>query len=252
MDRTGGDRSDFARRRSSRASIAFGLLAATSAMGLLPGRAIADTPVGGSNPNVTLDVTPSSNLLNGQAVAVVGAGFGAAQTVTIAMCNNSGVCSDPLGVVVTDTSGNFTRTINVPVQYGGTTMVNCLTSQCFVHAVTASGSALELHRVTFAGGSTTTSTTVLPTTTSITISSIVPPTTSTAPTPTTVTSVSATTTTVGAVPLGQATTSATTEPPAGSRPGPGHSQVIAQGMVDFPDGQFAWTAQQQRAEQAGT
>jgi hypothetical protein len=31
-----------------------------------------------------------------------------------------------------------------------------------------------------------------------------------------------------------------------------HSQVVAQGVIDFPDGQFAWTPTEERVDQAGT
>jgi Bacterial TSP3 repeat len=52
-----------------------------------------------------------------------------------------------------------------------------------------------------------------------------------------------------------ATTTPPAEPAPESTPEPiasAHSQVIAQGVVDFPDGQFAWTLDEERVDQAGT
>jgi Bacterial TSP3 repeat len=52
-----------------------------------------------------------------------------------------------------------------------------------------------------------------------------------------------------------ATTTPPAEPAPESTPEPiasAHSQVIAQGVVDFPDGQFAWTLAEEQVDQAGT
>ncbi|MGH9224831.1 MAG: neocarzinostatin apoprotein domain-containing protein, partial [Acidimicrobiales bacterium] len=70
------------------------------------------------DPNVTLTVSPSDNLTDGQLVQVSGAGFPPNSVGgRLRMCNtgDSRVCTAPIGTFATDASGSFAPVqVNVP------------------------------------------------------------------------------------------------------------------------------------------
>lgn len=182
-------------RRLSVGGLALVLLAL-----MLP--AFADTPQTGTDPSVTLNVTPSTGLADGQTVTVTGAGFPAGTAGVIRQCGGTVTAPqcDPTTATpfVTTAAGAIPPTavtVKRIVNTGATTF-NCGVQACALVA-TAGGKSSQ-HQVRMAGAGTvvptsstttsaTTSSTVATTTTSSpTTTSTAPTTTTSAPVPTSV------------------------------------------------------------------
>jgi hypothetical protein len=172
--------------------------------------AFADTPQTGADPTVTLTVTPSTALADGQVVTVTGAGFPANTVGIIRECGGTAAAPqcDPTTTTpfVTTAAGTIAPTsftVKRIVNTGATTF-NCGVQSCAL--VATAGAKSSQHQIRMAGAGTvltttstvTSSTTVLPTTsTSMATTTSSTSTTSTSePVTTTSTSVPVTTTTV--------------------------------------------------------
>jgi hypothetical protein len=198
--------------RRQRAALALGIVFSVGFVG-----AALATPQSGDQPGVTVDVTPSDgqNLPDSASVNVIGAGFSNSGTgvsgfitETADLPNGTGASSPTLGTFSADSSGNFTQTVTVTRTFvnqndpaGGT--VDCAVVQCFITAVSSSGSFNSRHTISFASGGGTTTTVPATTTT-------VPATTTTVPA--TTTTVRATTTTVPATTTTVPATTTTVRP----------------------------------------
>lgn len=157
----------------------------------------ADGPESGADPSITLTVTPSQGLADGQRVTVTGAGFPADEAGIIRQCavSTAGPECDTIvsGIFITNEGGRITPT-QMTVQriiYTLTTTYNCSTQACAL--VADAGGKSSRHPIRIAGAGTvpdpatitgTPTTVVIPTT-------VVTPTT--VPTPTTATSIPITT-----------------------------------------------------------
>ncbi len=98
--------------------------------------AFADTPESSPQfPDTTINVTPSDNLTDDQAVTVVGTGFDADVTGQFYQCAE-GFCSPEIGEFTTDSFGSFTTTVTVSTtfvnQLGDT--VDCRVTACVLFA----------------------------------------------------------------------------------------------------------------------
>ena len=166
--------------------------------------AFADTPQTGTDPSVTLTVSPSTGLTDGQVVTVTGAGFPVSTAGTIRACGGSvpvPQCDlSTTTAFVTTAAGTIPptavavkRTINT-----GATTFNCGVQACAL--VATAGAKSSQHQIRMAGAgtvlSTTSSTTMVPPSSSTTTSTVPPSTTSTVPATTTSSSVPVTTSTV--------------------------------------------------------
>lgn len=164
-------------RRRWRGSVALGGLAVALCLAVLP--ALADTPESGLDPNVTLTVTPSDFLTDGQVVTVTGAGFTPNTAGTTRECG--GTVAAPqcdltvMASFVTTASGEIPPT-SVTVERiidTGTTTFNCGVQACAL--VATAGERTSQHHIRMAGAGTsvptTTSTTAPTTTTSASTSS---------------------------------------------------------------------------------
>jgi hypothetical protein len=165
--------------------------------------ASAHTPETGADPTVTLNVTPSDNVSNGESVTVTGFGFPIFTDGAIRQCGGPAAAPqcDPLivGQFRTASTQHLPPTLVVARRYinTGTTTFNCGAQQCFFVA-TAGGKSSQ-HHISILGAGTS-SIPDGPTSTSPTTSATTVPTTATtAPTETTIpipsTAPSATTTT---------------------------------------------------------
>lgn len=196
------------RRRVGIGGLAFALFAL-----MLP--AFADAPQTGTDPTVTLTVSPSTGLADGQVVTVTGTGFPAGTVGTISECGGTAAAPqcDPTTITpfVTTAAGTIPPTAFATkrIVNTGTTTFNCGVQACALVATAGSKSAQHQIRMAGAGTVPATSTTSSPTTSSTT-TSIVPSTTTsstttTVPGTTTSTMPGATTSTVP----GPTTTSST-------------------------------------------
>jgi hypothetical protein len=176
-------------------------LAATVVVAGLP--AAADTPETGGDAGVTLTVTPSDNVSDGQTVIVTGTGFPPNASGLVRQCAGAVPDCDTFvaSIFLTSPDGsippvylNAQRVITT-----WTTTYNCSTQACSV--VATAGGKSGRHHISIAGAGT-----VVPTST--TPSTI--PTTSPTTTATTVTTVTTTPTTI------PGTVTTTTAPPTGS------------------------------------
>lgn len=168
--------------RSWRGSLALAGLVVAVLVGVLP--AFGDTPETGSDPNVTLTVTPSDFLSDGQVVTVTGTGFAPNTAGTIRQCG--GTIAAPqcdltvTASFVTTASGEIPPT-SVTVERiidTGTTTFNCGVQACAL--VATAGDRTSQHHIRMAGaGTSVPTTTTTPTTssssTSSTSSTSIPP-----------------------------------------------------------------------------
>lgn len=150
--------------------------------------ASGDTPETGSDPNVTLTVTPSDALSDGQVVTVTGAGFPANTAGTIRQCGGSATpptCDLTVNVAFVTTAAGDIPPTSVSVERiidTGTTTFNCGVQACALVA-TAGGRTSQHHvRMAGAGTSVPTSATSTSTSTSSSTSTSTPPSTSTSTT----------------------------------------------------------------------
>src|SRR4051794_3076854 len=81
------------------------------------------------DPNVSITVSPSDNLVDGQAVSVTGTGFQTSTAGSLRVCNTAEarICSAALVAVTTSPTGNLGPiNVNVPKSFtSGTDSVNC-------------------------------------------------------------------------------------------------------------------------------
>jgi hypothetical protein len=140
------------RRFRSRAGGA--LLAVALGLGAFAGPA-SSTPEG-QTPGVTIDISPNDgdNLANGQAVNVTGAGFNAAETVTIEQCTQDlAKCGQtPLGTAQTNGSGSFgPKTVTPSVTFTplNEAPVDCRAVPCVILA-SGNGGKSAYHHISFA------------------------------------------------------------------------------------------------------
>ena len=167
--------------------------------------AFADTPQTGADPSVTLNVSPSTGLADGQVVTVTGAGFAPGTVGTIREC--AGTLTAPQCDLTTITPFVTTAEGTIPptavavkrVVNTGATTFNCGVQACALVATAGAKSAQHQIRMAGAGTVVTTSPTTStgPTTTTSTGSSTTSSTTSSS---TTTSTVPATTTTSSPVP----------------------------------------------------
>ena len=194
------------RRRLGVAGIVLALLAL-----MLP--AFADAPQTGINASVTLTVSPSTGLADGQRVTVTGTGFPAGTVGTIRQCG--GTAAAPQCDLTTTTPFVTTAAGAIPptafavkrIVNTGATTFNCGVQACAL--VATAGTKSSQHQVVMAGAgtvvtpsstttssvtsaSTTTTTTVLPTSTSSTSTTSTSTTSTVAPTTTSTTSAAST------------------------------------------------------------
>ena len=150
--------------------------------------AFADTPEFGSDPSVTLTVTPDDFVGNGQTVLVTGAGFPANTPGVIRQCGGPPAApqcdADIAATFVTTATGDIppTPVTAERIVDTGTTTFNCGVQQCFL--VASAGGRTSQHHLSIAGAgtlvptstssSTTTTTTSPSTTTTTTIPATVP------------------------------------------------------------------------------
>ena len=149
--------------------------------------AFGDTPESGSDPNVTLTVTPDDLVGVGQQVTVTGAGFPPNTPGIIRQC--SGTVAAPqcdmavAATFVTTASGEIPPTVVTAKRIldTGTTTFNCGVQACAL--VATAGGTSSRHHIAIAGAGT-----VVPTSTSVPPSSsstILPPSTTIPPAPST-------------------------------------------------------------------
>lgn len=161
------------RRRAVLAGLVLSLLVV-----VLP--AFGDTPETGSDPNVTLTVTPDDLLAPGQTVMVTGTGFPPSTAGTIRQCGLvAGTPQCDLDVAATFTTGpsgeipatavTVTRIIDT-----GSTTFNCGVQTCVLLATAGDRSSQHRFRILGAG-------TLLPSSTTATSSTVPTPTTTLLP-----------------------------------------------------------------------
>jgi hypothetical protein len=179
-------------RRLGVAVLAFALLTL-----VLP--AFADTPQTGTDPSVTLTVSPSTALSDGQVVTVTGTGFPGNSVGIIRQCG--GTVTAPQCDPTTSTPFVTTAAGTIPptafatkrIVNTGATTFNCGVQTCFLLATAGPKSALHQVRMAGAGTVVTTSpttTSTVPATTSSTVSSTTTSSTTTSTVPATTTSTS--------------------------------------------------------------
>jgi hypothetical protein len=169
---------------SRRGLFLVGLALAVFVVGL---PASAHTPETGADPSVTLTVTPSDNVHNGESVAITGFGFPVLTDGVIRQCGGPAAAPqcDPLiaGQFRTGATQHLPRTLVVARRYinTGTTTFNCGVQQCFF--VATAGTKTSQHHIGILGAGTSVAE---PTSTSPTTSATTVPTATTAPTATTI------------------------------------------------------------------
>lgn len=142
--------------RGWRGSLALLGLAVAVVAAVVP--AMADVPETGTDPNVTLTVTPADGLSDGQVVTVTGAGFPPNTSGTIRQCGGSVTapqCDLTVSVpFVTTATGQIPPT-SVTVERiidTGTTTFNCGVQACAL--VATAGAASSQHHIRMAGAGT--------------------------------------------------------------------------------------------------
>lgn len=124
------------RTKRTRVAVGLGLLA----LAIFATPVWATNPENGGNPNVTLNVTPSTNLASSQTVTAAGAGFGTTpQSGNLSECATVTAtiyCSTPLARFTGNSSGAFSQSVNVSSTFtgfdpGGSQLsVNCAVTAC--------------------------------------------------------------------------------------------------------------------------
>jgi hypothetical protein len=199
-------------RRLGMAGIVLALLAL-----MLP--AFADTPQTGVDPSVTLTVSPSTGLADGQRVTVTGTGFPAAAVGTMRQCGGAGPAVQcdlaTMTPFVTTAAGAIPPTafaVKRVVNTGATTF-NCGVQACAI--VATAGAKSSQHQVRMAGAGTvvttssTTTSSVLSASTTTTTTSV-PPTSTSSTSTTSISTSSTSTTSMSTTSTLAATTSSTT------------------------------------------
>ncbi len=160
--------------------------------------AFADTPQTGTDPSVTLNVTPSAGLADGQTVTVTGAGFPAGTAGVIRQCGGTATApqcdpttATPFVTTATGTIPPTAVTVKRIVNTGATTF-NCGVQACAL--VATAGAKSSQHQVRMAGAGTVVPTSST-TTSSTTTSTVATTTTTTTSSPTSTSTAPATTTT---------------------------------------------------------
>ena len=152
-------------RRQRRLTLAVAVLLVGVVLAIIP--ALAETPETGADPSVSLTVSPSDALSDGQTVTVTGSGFPPNTAGIIRECGGSGAapqCDVALIVpFVTTATGNVPPT-SVTVKRivdAGTTTFNCGVQACAL--VATAGERTSQHHIRMASAGTVLPTSVPPT-----------------------------------------------------------------------------------------
>lgn len=139
--------------RSRRRGLVLAGLAVAVLLTVLP--AFADTPETGTDPAVTLTVTPSDGLSDGQVVTVTGTGFPAGTAGTIRECGGTAAapqCDLTVTAAFVTTANGTIPPTSVTVERiidTGTTTFNCGVQSCMLLA--SAGGRASQHHIRMAG-----------------------------------------------------------------------------------------------------